>query len=274
MPAYNKVKWSRYSPGVAQRVGRGIAVLFHDRGTRRVWVVRSTPRPHFTPGKVLVPILQEAGWAIKPVWTGGKSRPNRDSIPDRPARSQSLYRLSYPAHIHIYIYIYKVKVKWSRYWPDVAQRVGRGIALPFHDRGTRRVWVVRSTHRPQFTPGKVPVPILQEAGWAPRPVWTGEKSRHHRDSISDHPARSQSLYRLSYTTNPAYNKHSVNSRSKNLRHKIFLLRHILQNHLPWLYHIAKLRYLARTDSTDRLYLSSSISYLLRGFLSAEMGPSG
>jgi len=28
---------------------------------------------------------------------GGKSRPYRDSIPDRPARSQS-YRLSYPAH--------------------------------------------------------------------------------------------------------------------------------------------------------------------------------
>ena len=24
-----------------------------------------------------------------PVWTGGKSRPHRDSIPDRPARSQS-----------------------------------------------------------------------------------------------------------------------------------------------------------------------------------------
>jgi len=29
---------------------------------------------------------------------GGKSRPHRDSIPDCPARSQSLYRLSYPAH--------------------------------------------------------------------------------------------------------------------------------------------------------------------------------
>ena len=30
-----KVKCSRYRPGVAQRVGRGIAILFHDRGTRR-----------------------------------------------------------------------------------------------------------------------------------------------------------------------------------------------------------------------------------------------
>ena len=30
-----KVKCSRYRPGVAQRVGTGIAPLFHDRGTRR-----------------------------------------------------------------------------------------------------------------------------------------------------------------------------------------------------------------------------------------------
>ena len=96
-----KVKWSRYRPGVVQRVGRGIALLFHDRGTRRGWVVSSTPRPHFTPGKDPVPILQEAGWASGPVSAGGKSRPHRDSIPDRPARSRSLYRLSYPAHMNV-----------------------------------------------------------------------------------------------------------------------------------------------------------------------------
>ena len=30
-----KVKGSHYRPGVAQRVGRGIDLLFHDRGTRR-----------------------------------------------------------------------------------------------------------------------------------------------------------------------------------------------------------------------------------------------
>ena len=96
--AIKKVKWSRYRPGVAQRVGRDIALLFHDRGTRKGWVVSSMPRPHFTPGKDPVPILQETWWAPGPVWMGGKSRPHQDSIPDRPARSQSLYRLSYPAH--------------------------------------------------------------------------------------------------------------------------------------------------------------------------------
>jgi len=92
-----KKKWSHYRPGVAQSVGRGIALLFHDRGTRRGWVVSSRPRPHITPGKDLVPILQEAGWAPGLVCTSGKSRPHRDSIPDGPARSQSLYQLSYPA---------------------------------------------------------------------------------------------------------------------------------------------------------------------------------
>jgi len=82
-----KKKWSRYRPGVAQRVGRGIALFFHGRGTRRWWVVSSTPRPHSTPGKDPVPILQETGWAPGQGWTSGKSRPHRDSIRDRPARS-------------------------------------------------------------------------------------------------------------------------------------------------------------------------------------------
>jgi len=49
-------------------------------------VVSSTPRPHFTPGKDPVPVLQEAGWARGPVWTRGISRPLQDSIPDRPDR--------------------------------------------------------------------------------------------------------------------------------------------------------------------------------------------
>jgi len=55
-----------------------------------------------TPGKEAVPILQEAGWAPGPVWTGVKSRPHRDSIPDCPARSQSLYRLRWPMFVIAY----------------------------------------------------------------------------------------------------------------------------------------------------------------------------
>ena len=39
-------------------------------------------------------------------------------------------------------------------------------------------------------PRKDPVPILQEAGWAPGPVWMGGTSCPHRDSIPDRPSRS------------------------------------------------------------------------------------
>ena len=112
-----KVKWSRYRLGVAQRVGRGIALLFHDCGTRRGWVVSSTPRPHCTPGKDQVPIVQEA-WGVGPgpVWTGRKSHPHRDSVLDRPARSQSLYQLSYPAHQSLTVITHKYRRNLSSYW--------------------------------------------------------------------------------------------------------------------------------------------------------------
>jgi len=63
---------------VAQIVGRDIALLFHTRCTRRGWAVNSTPRSHFTTGKFPVPIVQVAGWAPELVWTGGKSRPHGD----------------------------------------------------------------------------------------------------------------------------------------------------------------------------------------------------
>jgi len=58
----------------------------------------------------------------------------------------------------------KVKLKWSRYRPDVTQRVGSGIALLFHDRGAWKLWVVSSTPRPHFTPGKDPVPFYMRLG--------------------------------------------------------------------------------------------------------------
>ena len=60
-----------------------------------------------TPGKDPVPIVQEAGWAPGPVWAGGKSRPHQNSILERPARSQSLYRLSYPA-LHVFLTVFTV----------------------------------------------------------------------------------------------------------------------------------------------------------------------
>jgi hypothetical protein len=80
----------------AHRGSRGIALLFHDNGIRRGWGVSVTPRPLFTPGKEPVPIVQEAGWAPGPVCTSAENlAPTGIWSPDRPARSQSLYRLCY-----------------------------------------------------------------------------------------------------------------------------------------------------------------------------------
>jgi hypothetical protein len=79
-------------------VDRVIALPFRDLGARRgEW---SASRPgRFTPGKDLVTIVQEVGWASGPVWTCAKNlAPTGIRSPDRPARSHSLYRLSYLAH--------------------------------------------------------------------------------------------------------------------------------------------------------------------------------
>jgi len=104
---------------MAHRGSRGIAVLFHDHGTRRGWGVSIPPQPLFTPGKDLVPIIQEAGWAPGLVWTGAENLiPTWIRSLDRPARSQLIYWLCYPAHTHththyiyIYIYIYMLHIK-------------------------------------------------------------------------------------------------------------------------------------------------------------------
>ena len=57
----------------------------------------SAPRPgRFTPRKDPVPIVWEAGWAPGSVWTGAENLVlTAIRSPDRPVRSESLYRLSY-----------------------------------------------------------------------------------------------------------------------------------------------------------------------------------
>jgi len=76
-----KVKCSRYRLGVPQTVGRGIALLFHDCGTRRGWVVSSTPGRTLPPGKTRYPFYRRlggpqgrSGRAENPVLTGIRSR--------------------------------------------------------------------------------------------------------------------------------------------------------------------------------------------------------
>jgi hypothetical protein len=97
---------------MAHRGSGGIALLILDLGARRGgWsALRSG---HFTPEKHPVPIVQEAGWARGPVWTCAKNlAPTGIRSPERPARRQSLYRLSYRARmltVHIHNKFYGTK---------------------------------------------------------------------------------------------------------------------------------------------------------------------
>jgi hypothetical protein len=83
----------------ARTESRGITLLFHHHGTRRRVRVQRHASAALYYGKDPVPIVNEAGWAPGPVWTGAENLfPTGIRSPDRLARSHSLYRLRYPAH--------------------------------------------------------------------------------------------------------------------------------------------------------------------------------
>jgi hypothetical protein len=88
-----------------------------------------------------------------------------------------------------------VKVKQPWYRPELAWRVE---LYPFVSSALEGGgWSAPRLGR--FTPGKDPVPIVQEAGWAPGPAWTYAKNRTPTRIWSpEHPVCSQSLYQLSY----------------------------------------------------------------------------
>jgi hypothetical protein len=110
-------------------------------------VVSVTPRPRFTPEKgPPVPIVQEAGWAPEPVWT--QRLEEISSLPPpgieprslgRPAHSQTLYCLSYPAHRN------NVTVS-CLYWCQGSTRVSIILTTTFMAKRTeRRNLVIENT---------------------------------------------------------------------------------------------------------------------------------
>ena len=74
------------------------------------WGGWSTLRPgRFTFGNDPVPIVQEAGWAMWPLWTGAENlAPIGIRFPAHPARSESLYGLRFPGRC------------LKQYWSDIA----------------------------------------------------------------------------------------------------------------------------------------------------------
>ena len=93
----------------AHRGSRGIALPFRDHGTRRGEGSASRLGRSFPPGKIRYPLYRRLGG---PQGRSGQVRkispPTGIRSPDRPARSQSLYRRRYPAHCyHLYGVIFK-----------------------------------------------------------------------------------------------------------------------------------------------------------------------
>ena len=85
-----------------------------------------------------------------------------------------------------------------------------------------------SASRPgRFTPGKEPVPIVQETRWAPGPFWTGAENLAPTGIRSPYrPARSQSLYRLSYS-GPPLNLRGMKSLRSGWNYCIICISHHL-----------------------------------------------
>jgi hypothetical protein len=90
-----KGKGTRNRPEGPEGV-RGIPILFLDLGAGMGWVVSTTPRPLYP--------RERPGTHCTGGWVGPRAGldvcekfvPTEIRSPDRPARSQSLYRLSYP----------------------------------------------------------------------------------------------------------------------------------------------------------------------------------
>ena len=77
------------------------------------------------PGKNPVPIVQEDGWAPGPLMTGVENlAPTGIRSPDRPARSQLLYRQSYPAPYEV---MQRYIIRCTKY----EQRYGKGKTQVF-----------------------------------------------------------------------------------------------------------------------------------------------
>jgi hypothetical protein len=79
------------------------------------WVVNARPRPLYTQEIDPVPIVQEVRWATGPVWTGAEKLAAAGiRSPDPPARSESIYRLSYPGPLYFSLYPLNLKLGLSQ----------------------------------------------------------------------------------------------------------------------------------------------------------------
>jgi hypothetical protein len=77
-----------------QRMSRVIALPIHRLASKRMCLVNATLWPLYPLERDPERLVQGAGWGWMPIWTGTENPVDRGfRSPDRPARSESLYRL-------------------------------------------------------------------------------------------------------------------------------------------------------------------------------------
>ena len=118
------------------------------------WVVNPTPRPIYTRERNQVPIVQEAGLAPGPVWTGAKNlAAHQDSISGPPLWSESLHQRRCPgSHLSRYM-TNKEKKSLSAWWLGEENDVMTGKIIRKIDgkiarvRGTTWIWNKSGTRK-------------------------------------------------------------------------------------------------------------------------------
>jgi hypothetical protein len=157
--------------------GRGIALLFFNLGSRWGRVVSATPRPLYTrerPGTHCT-----GGWVVlrDGLDRSEKSHPTGIRSPDRPARSESLYRLSYPGPLIVALHRQICPVH------QVVRCGGTDILL--------QAFLSRPCMALNFQPQALAAPPwypLERAGCVPETAWTLDPAtKRDRISLSSSP---------------------------------------------------------------------------------------
>jgi len=106
--------------GISQTLIHLLEVLYSLSFWPDMIYIYATPRPHYPRERDLVTIVQEAGWAPVSVWTGAENLAYPGiRFPNRPARSESLCRLSHHSprsliQILLYFWLTYLKVGIAR----------------------------------------------------------------------------------------------------------------------------------------------------------------
>jgi hypothetical protein len=123
------------------------------------------------------------------------------------------YRTKYMIQQINYIIYHRGSTQWI--CPAITIQASRGeiYIAPTHSWPRHYMrWEGSVTPRPRFTPGeRTPIPIGQEAGWAPEPVWTQRLEKRIIflcwESNLARPVCSQTVYWPSYPCDKSYQLH-------------------------------------------------------------------